>query len=144
MVSACPDWPARLGEPRVPALVRALEAAFDSLALFCYDRCAIAPRAPTARRAARVRAARTMRGAPTRRTPPHVSAGRLEGKAIAVRWRPAAFMPRPFKPAEAHLMLPLPAHEEGGAALMVPNVAEVLAEMLALGRGVLTRAELIR
>ena len=68
---------------------------------------------------------------------------RLEGKAIAVRWRPSAFLPVPFRTTTARSMIPI-ASVPGGQVLMVPNVLEILEDIVALGQGLVTGAEPIR
>ncbi|KAI8473415.1 MAG: Nrap protein [Monoraphidium minutum] len=49
--------------------------------------------------------------------------------AVGVKWLPAAFVPAPLRPALAHAVV------EVGPGLGVPNLPQVLGEMVALGEG---------
>jgi hypothetical protein len=54
--------------------------------------------------------------------------------AVGVRWRPAAFVPSPLRPATAHAVV------EVAPGLILPNLPQALAEMEQLGRGLVARA----
>ena len=69
---------------------------------------------------------------------------RLEGKAIALRWKPTAFVPVKFRVGAARSMIALPGASRAEPVLMVPNVLELLQDMLDLGEGLLTVAEPVR
>mmetsp|Transcript_15056 Transcript_15056/g.35024 ORF Transcript_15056/g.35024 Transcript_15056/m.35024 type:complete len:642 (-) Transcript_15056:94-2019(-) len=121
-LSAAADWPSRLATDRVGKLLRTLEAQFGHLAVFFLDR--------------------------------------LNGQAIALRWKPTAFLPVPFRVNAAHAMIVLASsagadaaqhsgkkakrEKEGEGAGMVPNVLELLQDMLDLGDGLIASAEPVR
>lgn len=69
---------------------------------------------------------------------------RLEGKAIALRWKPTAFLPTPFRVGAASSMIALACNPGGEAVQMVPSVLELLQDMLDLGGGLLSAAEPVR
>ena len=53
---------------------------------------------------------------------------------VGVKWLPAAFVPGPLRPATAHAVV------EVGPGLVVPNLPQALAEMAALGEGLVDDA----
>ncbi|GBF96319.1 hypothetical protein Rsub_09389 [Raphidocelis subcapitata] len=54
--------------------------------------------------------------------------------AVGVRWRPAAFVPTPLRPATAHAVV------EVAPGLVLPNLPQALAEMELLGQGLVAQA----
>ena len=68
----------------------------------------------------------------------------LGGRAIALKWRPAAFLPVPLKPPVAQHRLYVQRTEGPGAAWVLPNVADVLAGMVQAGGGLIKRVSLPR
>ncbi|TYZ58379.1 hypothetical protein PybrP1_001999 [[Pythium] brassicae (nom. inval.)] len=65
----------------------------------------------------------------------------VERRAIALSWKPQAFLPAKFRAVTSHLLAPLPAArgdgDDGARTLAVPNVFEVLAEIRRMGGGMI-------
>lgn len=67
----------------------------------------------------------------------------LHAQAIAVVWRPAAFLPSPMAVLQARRHAPVAAAGGSGAPVLVPNVMELLAEWRALGQGLVDHIHLL-
>lgn len=63
---------------------------------------------------------------------------------IALRWKPTAFLPAPFRASAASSMIALASVHGAEPAEMLPNVPELLQDMLRLGGGLLSAAEPVR
>jgi hypothetical protein len=68
----------------------------------------------------------------------------LGGDVVAVVWKPNAFVPKPFKLANANLSIPIGQVngkfdrfniEKGKATIVVPNIFEILSDFSLLGEG---------
>lgn len=65
------------------------------------------------------------------------------GSIIGVKWRAAAFLPAPLRVSTAHTALELGLTAASGAGLSVPNLPQVLAEVAALGAGLVDDTALV-
>ena len=64
----------------------------------------------------------------------------LGGDIVAVVWKPAAFLPCPFRVTEVHNRIPIEVSQLDKVQT-VPNIVSILADCQSLGKGLVERIE---